>query len=113
MAGESRLQTLRLDRGQHIEDSRVRVILGWTSIELVLAERHRGFCRLRPTPGRVHLVIPKTHPAPGSHDSVLCNNPRSKRNSAALRDTLPEHEETVNALPHTQGANRNIPHTTS
>ena len=113
MAGESRLQTPRVDRGQHIEDSRVRAILRWTSSELVLAERHRGVCRFRPTPGRVHPVIPQTHPATGSHESVLCNNPGSKQNSAAIRDTLPELEETANVLPHTRGANRNIPHRTS
>ena len=112
MAGESRLQMPRNDRSQHIQDSQVWPTFGRTSSELVLTKRHRVVRRFRPTPGRVHPTIPQTHPATGSHESVLCNHLGSKRNSAAIRDTLPEPEETANALPHTRGANRNIPHRT-
>ena len=58
---------------QHIQDSRVWVIFGWSSNELVLAERHRGVRRFRPTSEPYHPTIPSTHPLMGSHRSVLLN----------------------------------------
>ena len=44
MVGESRLQTPRVGRGQHIQDSRVQAIFRWTSSDLVLVEGHRRVC---------------------------------------------------------------------
>ena len=103
MAGEHRLQTPLNDRGQHIQDRRVRAFSG-------LAKRHRGVHGFRPTPGIVHQIVPLTHPAIGSHEPVLCNSPRSNRNGTAICHTISELEEGIEAaVPHTPGGNGNLP----
>ena len=61
--------------GQHIQDSQVRVIFGWSNNELVLVERHRGVRRFRPTPGTIHPIVPSTHHPTGPHESVLLDSP--------------------------------------
>ena len=70
-------------------------IFRWTSSELVLAERHRGVRRFRPTPGTIHPTIPSTHPPTGPHESVLLNSPGSDRDGAPIHHPLAKLEKAI------------------
>ena len=100
MAAEPRLQTPQNNQGQHIQDTWVRVIVGWSSNELVLAKRHREVRRFGPTPGTIHPTIQSTHSPTGPHESVLLDCPRGDQDSAPILHPVLESEESVETFAH-------------